>query len=569
MISFHKTALALGRISPSFAIWGLALLVCTWQVIYFLHKPGGTALSNTTYDWMVKNRLWAHPLDPRIIIIDIDEASLLAMGKEFGRWPWPRDTLATALDYLEQQNPTSITWDILFSDLDRLSPGGDKAFDEAARRSKHSVFPVVRLPTIYDKNSSVTQLVLPQLWLGQPNLIEPAPSPYLNDLLPQRISARHSENRSSVALIPPVLPFVASSRLGYNNGYPDEDGVLRRYVWSQTLEDQSTIQSLALSTIALIQGKTVAHEGHFKPLLQWRDKRNIYPRIPFHNLFSAAEGDLEQRSKLSQHLKGAVVLVGSTASSLHDIHASPLGSNHAGVDILATAIDNGLNGHFLSQIKPELQLFTTLFMLLLLALWIHFRDHKILNGGMVVLPTFLLLLSYTSLHGLPVFLDLSASATALLIYVGALKMWLSFRHSCWCDYLPSAEAVLAIGFRDDDSKTKQTIMFNDLGIERLICILHKYAPNLRLIGGDASVNWPANLRWPEMLNTIALVGHADELVRFKKKCVTDNLYKTSTIFFFQGRLSREYQTQLALHASATLFDSRYAASTPPKSKDLI
>ena len=109
-------------------------------------------------------RIFVAAPDPRIVIIDIDEASLSRMGKEFGRWPWPRDTLATVLDYLERQQPAAVVWDILFSDADRQSPGGDAAFNEAARHSPHSHFSVIRLPKTNDGASQITRAVLPNLW---------------------------------------------------------------------------------------------------------------------------------------------------------------------------------------------------------------------------------------------------------------------------------------------------------------------------------------------------------------------------------------------------------------------
>ena len=40
-------------------------------------------------------------LDPRIVILDIDEKSLAEKEKGGeGRWPWPRDRLALMLDKL-------------------------------------------------------------------------------------------------------------------------------------------------------------------------------------------------------------------------------------------------------------------------------------------------------------------------------------------------------------------------------------------------------------------------------------------------------------------------------------
>lgn len=132
--------------SSNTVIAALLAVFCGWIVLdaYVLHWSSG--LGQSSYVLMVRHRVWASAPDPRIVVVDIDEASLARMGKEFGRWPWPRDTLATVLDHIEAQQPLAIVWDVLFSDPDRLSPGGDAAFNAAVARSAHSHFSVVRLP---------------------------------------------------------------------------------------------------------------------------------------------------------------------------------------------------------------------------------------------------------------------------------------------------------------------------------------------------------------------------------------------------------------------------------------
>ena len=37
----------------------------------------------------------------KVLVVGIDEDALA----KYGRWPWPRDTLATVLDHLERQQP--------------------------------------------------------------------------------------------------------------------------------------------------------------------------------------------------------------------------------------------------------------------------------------------------------------------------------------------------------------------------------------------------------------------------------------------------------------------------------
>jgi adenylate cyclase len=518
-----RFTLWLGKLDQRWVIWGLALMVCAWQVNAWLAKDSASGLSNTTYDVMVKKRLWAQPLDPRVVIVDIDEASLLAMSKEFGRWPWPRDTLATVLDYLERQQPASITWDILFSDADRLSPGGDKAFDEAVRRSAHSVFPIVRLPAVYDKDSHLTRTLLPQLWLSE---------------------GQKSITPSTVAMIPPALPAVAASRLGFNNGYPDEDGVIRRYPWSQVLPDQSRIQSLALNTARLVKSDTAFEVSNLKPLMQWRSERNAYPRVPFHALFAAAEGDAKQQAIMANLFKKSVIIIGATASSLHDVHTSPLGRQHAGVDILATAIDNAVNGHQLAELPANAIAALTVFLCLLIAGWVQFKGSQVLHGGLVLLPTALLFLSFASLHGLPFFLDLSAAAATLLAYVAALKTWLSWRRNYWCEYNPKASAVMAI-YAPVNAQA-----FEESGMDWLILVLQKSAPAARIIGGDANAAWPAKLRWAETLSAIAVAGDEASLLELSDYLSTKNLAQTTVISPLNMLSSRATQAQQAMRVLA-------------------
>ena len=81
--------------------YGLALALWLGQS-FAIFSPQGIPLS-TSYDSMVKNRIVAASPDPDIVIVDIDEASLARMADEYGRWPWPRDTLAATVEYLERQ----------------------------------------------------------------------------------------------------------------------------------------------------------------------------------------------------------------------------------------------------------------------------------------------------------------------------------------------------------------------------------------------------------------------------------------------------------------------------------
>lgn len=509
----------LGALPAPGVTWGLALAFCAWALLDALVFKMASGLGNSTYDAMIRARVVVAAPDPRVVIVDIDEASLARMAPEFGRWPWPRDTLATVLDYLEKQKVEAVVWDVVFSDADRLSPGGDKAFDEAAKRSANSHFAVVRLPVEYDMQSKVTRSVLPGLWL-------PTDAPA----------------SSTVAVIPPVLPAVAAGKLGYNNGYTDADGVLRRYRLQESLPDGGQLQSLALSVARQVGVSSVSSNTmkiianypiytsekspiffqNIDSLMVWRAKANSYPRIAFADLFVQAEGGKPLAPVPS--LAGKVVLIGATASSLHDIHPTPLGAQHAGVDSLATAIDNAVNQRHMAELPRWLQALLATLLCIGMAWWVQRNGISSLDAALLLLPGALLGISYVSLNGSPVFIDLHLAAGVALLFIGLLHVWNGWRRNFWCSP-PTAIAANA-----DNCQTTLGIMAlhmarpaADIGLDALIRAIEAHAPKCRVVGGgDATASWPAQLRWPELLHTAAIAGPINQLTSLRSALLADS-----------------------------------------------
>jgi adenylate cyclase len=464
------------------AAWSLAGLFCAWIAldVFVLGVSAGTAW--TTYDAMVRARLWSAPPDPRIVIVDIDEASLARMAPAFGRWPWPRDTLATVLDHVEKAGPAAIVWDVVFSDPDALSPGGDAALDAAARRSVHSHFAVVRLPAAADAQSRLRREHLPGLW------------------------AAPGAGTSTVALVPPALAGVAAGRLGYNNGMPDADGVLRRYRYGETLADGGVLQSIAASvaaavepraTRAAVQGAAADPEGE---LIAWRQRAGAYPRLPFWQVFEQADGAVSPG-----RFAGKIVIIGSTAPSLHDVHPTPLSPLAPGVDALATAIDNAVNGRQLRELPRGLQAALAMLLCAGLAWLAQRRSLSALDPLLWILPLSLLGVSYASLHGLPLFVDLHLAAGFALLYLAVLRVWKRYRRRYWSN-VPDAAPLALMALRGREP-------WDDAALDSLVEALEHHAPACRFIAGDAEARWPSRLFWPELARYAAVLGPEEELRR--------------------------------------------------------
>ncbi len=108
-------------------------------------SPSPAQLSNANFDWLMTHRPVPYKADPKIVVLDIDEASLAALAPQFGRWPWPRQVLADVGSRLEAAHAQAVLFDILFSDPDLANKGGDEAFDRYVMASKSSFYPIVRL----------------------------------------------------------------------------------------------------------------------------------------------------------------------------------------------------------------------------------------------------------------------------------------------------------------------------------------------------------------------------------------------------------------------------------------
>lgn len=372
----------------------VALLV--WIALQCVGALPTHSIAAASFDQMQRHRLWASQPDPRILIIDIDERSLADMAPAFGLWPWSRETLATLLEHARSRGAQALVFDILFSDPDRSHPGGDLTLSAAVAGSKIAFFPVARLPATHDNSSDLT---VDQV----PGIAKPPTAP------------------ASAPRISLILPFmqamVKSSHLGTNTAHLDSDGKIRRFAFNEPLTDGWALRSLP-SVVALHLGREV-DKFTSNQLIVWRDHSSAYPRVPFSLAWKCAEGS--ERTGCPD-FGGRILIVGATASSLHDIKSTPLGAPHMGVDILATLVDNALHQRSFSEISAAWSWIIAA--AALLVAWSIARRGKSGSTGRALwaLPMLLLGVGYLSLHSERLYIDLSLPAAAALTFLSTVKL---------------------------------------------------------------------------------------------------------------------------------------------------
>jgi adenylate cyclase len=297
----------------------------------------------TTFDVFQQIKPRAAPPDLPVRIIDIDEASLAAIGQ----WPWSRQTMADIASRLTELGAAAIAFDVLFPEPDRLSPSGIVAGGEdydALFASALSAGPTI--------------LVLSRAGRGG---TAPAPK--------SGFAMTGADPIDSLPLLDGVaapLPALAAAASGLGVASLDRGGagVARRLplLWSNgtaplpTLSVEALRVALGVSTLVVLGDSAGA--GSVEGIRigditvptgpsgdMWLYYRELDPSIyvPAHALLA------DDYAALAPQLAGHIVLIGASAAGLLDIRASALGEAVPGVSIHLQALEQMLTGTFLHR----------------------------------------------------------------------------------------------------------------------------------------------------------------------------------------------------------------------------
>lgn len=314
-------------------------------------------LENRVSDYLVRTHALTLKADPEILIVDIDEKSLASMSDSAGSWPWPRSVHGELVEAIERQQPKAIVFDILFTDPDIYRPESDAYFNEVVARHHNIYFPMIRLDPVNDRKG------VPITEIAALTGMEATPV---------------ADQNARVALAPPHAISPDSWRLGAINYDEDSDGIGRRY---HIYLPASGWRIPSLPTrLARDMGFDIPPGD--KIILGWRGGPLSHPHIPYADLYLDASRKTPLRSQ--HELKDKIVIIGASASGLHDIRSTPVSSLHPAQEILATAIDNLKNHGFFHAVPSYVAPALALSLIGLLSL-LFVRYHQTLHIGAALL----------------------------------------------------------------------------------------------------------------------------------------------------------------------------------------
>ena len=307
--------------------WLLALFVLLALGDFFI-LGGLDGLEHPLQDGLVRSYSAHRTPDPDVVVVDVDEPSLLAAQKDLGAgWPWPRSLYADLLQGLYKQHPAAVVFDIYFVDPDNVRPENDQYLIETATADDKTFFPAVRSEGAGTDDSKGIPLGLlpPQLGIQRTSTADP---------------------NARVSMILPLTQLTLTGRVGMVNFLQDGDKVGRRYY---SYMDVYGWKLPALPTkVAEALGYPLPPMDSF--VLNWSSAGGGIKHISFYDLYSDLQRSRPRRP--ADEFKGKIVVIGSDASGLGDVHPSPLAASYPGVDTLATAISNLKDGDWMRRTPP-------------------------------------------------------------------------------------------------------------------------------------------------------------------------------------------------------------------------
>ncbi|HEX6590821.1 MAG TPA: adenylate/guanylate cyclase domain-containing protein [Moraxellaceae bacterium] len=316
-------------------------------------------LERQAYDLRVRATLPGGE-DERVVVADIDEKSLKALG----RWPWNRDVVARMVDTLVHDYQVRVVgFDVVFAEAEKnsglalmneLAHGplqGDAAFQREFQQRSGDLDHDGRLAaSLKDRN-----VVLGMVFNQQPGETVNAPPRPFATLTPEGAAALpdlfHPESYTAN-----LDTLTQSARISgfFDNPHLDADGIFRRVPLFQ-LYDNKLYPSLALAMthmalnappVQLVTGKSGGYDAvegvalgdlfiptdeHASVLVPWRGRHG--DAFAYYSI-----SDILEKKVAPEKLKDRIVLVGTTAPGLLDLRSTPLEKTYPGVEVHANII---------------------------------------------------------------------------------------------------------------------------------------------------------------------------------------------------------------------------------------
>ena len=281
-----------------------------------------------SYTWQLAD---SGATERRVVVVDIDEKSTQALGA----WPWPRDRMASLLSGLDAYGVNLKVVDVLFD-------GEQNAAQDAKLASslRHGAAPTV----------------ISQLFALSPDA--QVKSGQLAGAIGVNASTCPNASTTAYGFMAAAPAFAQSSQaVGHITPVVDSDGGIRRVPAVVCFQGQAypalAVAALSAATgeqpllknnLGLAQSGQTIDVGGLQLPIDAKGQLRVSYQMPRSGFASVSAVDVIQGKVPAHMLKGAWVLVGSTAFGGGDAVPTPQGGAVGGVEVHAQILSAALDG---------------------------------------------------------------------------------------------------------------------------------------------------------------------------------------------------------------------------------
>lgn len=368
--NFNPMHFALVASAILIALIVIVLIVRTVNLADFIAKT-----ENKTFDsrqvMLVNNHVKKPNKD--IVIVTIDDASYEYLTNKYGEWPLPRTVYADLINFLEKQNPTSISFDLMFVSSLKSNDGADDKlanamnsydniltgmnFDDMSYEVRQPINLPARLQTTVDNKSNI----------DFQNLTFTNCRPILSQIINSTTKIGILNIVRSADGIVREFPAVVK----YQNDYYPNLAFLTALNYQSKL-DKKSYNSIVIDKQSniLVSNKKLPVNKDGGLILNWYGHSNgeTYDHIPLYKLVMLMNGE---KIKEQYDFSNKIIFVGTTATSMADVKSIPItgvGETYPGVEIYATFMNNFIDNNFVKKATPTTNTVITLFLVLLVGI---------------------------------------------------------------------------------------------------------------------------------------------------------------------------------------------------------
>ncbi len=305
--------------------------------------------------------------DAGVRVIDIDEESL----KKYGQWPWPRTDIAQMLYAVSDSGAAVIAFDMVFSEPDRTSPDAVAALYKRYGMDDQSLAPFFQLPNhdeYFAQAIAETNTVTGYFMTNEDGKHPPVKW--------GRVIAGDLPELSLIEKGGAILPLDILNEQAKGTGFvsidPDGDGIIRKAPLLNIIDGQE-YPALTLEALRVAQGARSYTLKSSNASGENNETNTELVAVGVGALEIPTTGDgqmyvhftedvpervvpawkIMDKTEIDQEMldwfEGRIVYVGTSATGLLDLVATPMTAEAAGVLVHAQMTEQMLLGKFLSR----------------------------------------------------------------------------------------------------------------------------------------------------------------------------------------------------------------------------